>query len=465
SKKAALILGVPRLAGHTLAEILNFSPMEEQLFRDWVEIVRNEYPLQRWQKLERLAPVREIQIGEGANKRHIVLEYQKILNQEGGLSKIMVLARDVTETRKIERRLQDEKIHHEKTVKTILGISKHLPETILDFLKDTTGRIRSMDEKLREIGSATDQIRLSWATQIFKDCHTIKGNAGAFGFEGLAVAAEDFENLLQSSLSEKGGLGNHIQSATQKSETMLRETDNINEVFLILAGDSEEVSVRLEEAKVIRIRQNAESISDASLSQELAVLVESCRRISYRSLFSLTRKYRGLVQRAALKTGKTIEFSITPPNLELDANILTKADEALVHLLRNAVAHGIESDAIRAALGKGKGRIELNYSIAKDGTHSLSIKDNGQGISVDTVVAKAMKAGIVSQGSLSRMSVQEKMELVFSPGVSSSTEVDTLSGRGLGLAIVSDCIRAAGGQITLEGSPGEGTRFTIIMPI
>ncbi|MEO7425469.1 MAG: ATP-binding protein [Fibrobacteria bacterium] len=467
SRKAAEVLGLPNLAGLTLTDLLRLTPRQEDLFRDWIDIVRIAPKTQRWRKLSRLAPLQEIRIenGNGDEARYVVLEYQKILDKHGGISRIMVLARDVTETRKTERRLQEERILHEKTVKTVLGISSHPPETITQFARDTEERMQAMGKGLDAISMAPEGERHALAVAIFKDCHTIKGNAGAFGFDALAVAAEHMEALLQASISEPGDWEKRAQPAQKLLETMIRESGDIDEVFLILAGKSGETTVRLAESKVARIRQMAEAIGDRSLDPELASLVASCRRISHRSFLSLSTKYRDLVENAASKAGKQVEFLVSPPELEMDHQTLARIDEALVHLFRNAVAHGIESPAEGARGKKGKGKIEFNCSVGRDGSHVFSIEDNGPGIDVALLSAKAVKNGLISETALAAMSDQEKLGLVFSPGLSTSSVSDSLSGRGLGMAIAADCVRASGGKIILESWPGQGTRFTILTPV
>jgi HAMP domain-containing protein/HPt (histidine-containing phosphotransfer) domain-containing protein len=464
SKKAAVILGLPDFAGRTLADLLRLTPKQVVLFRDWIDIVRNGEKTQRWRKLSRLAPLHEIRIENGDEVRYVVLEYQKILDHNGVLSRIMVLARDVTEARKTERRLQEEKIRHEKTVKTVLGISSHSPETITQFMRDTDERMQAMEKSLEAIGEARDGMRHDLAIGIFKECHTIKGDAGAFGFDSLAAAAENMEGLLQASVSDAEGWETRIRPAGKLLETMMRENSDINEIFHILAGKSGEATVRLVESKVANIRHLADAIGDRPLDPDVSELVASCRRISYRSFLSLSKKYRDLVENSAFKAGKEVDFMVIPPDLEMDHSALAGIDEALVHLFRNAVAHGIESFEERAKGKKGKGKIEFHCSLGRDGSHVFSIEDNGPGIDIGSLSAKAVNAGVITQAAVAAMTDQEKLELVFSQGLSTSSVSDSLSGRGLGMAIAAECVRAAGGKILLESWPGQGTRFTIAIP-
>ncbi len=463
SKNAALILGFNQITGLTLADILRLSPKDEALFRDWVVLVSQEHAYQRWNKLSKLAPIHEIQIESPGGTRQIVLEYQRILDRKGRLSSVMALATDVTESRKAELRLRQEKTQHEKTVKTFMNLSRHTPETIVDFLKDAGEKLRGMRKKISEIGKASPSDQQAWVTQIFRDCHTIKGNAGAFGFEALAMAAENLENLLQASASSPDmELMNQIPEAKKIVETMVRENSDIDEVFHILTGNSKDASIRIAESKVRAIREMAEAVSGQTLNQELTSLVEFSRRLSNQSFFSSTTKYRELVKRAALKAGKMAELVISPPDLEVDPKILAKFDEALVHLLRNAVAHGIKGEAPEKEGEKAKGKIIFSCSIGEDGSYTFSIQDDGPGIDVGTLVEKAIEAGIVAPEAIAGMADQEKLGLIFAPGLSASSQSDSLSGRGLGMSIAADCVHLAGGKISLESRPGWGTRFVII---
>lgn len=466
SKNAAVLLGLPHITGLALSDVLRLTPKEEALFRDWIGIASKEHGYQRWRKISRLAPMHEILIGGQADKRNIVLEYQKIVDRGGRLSGVMVLATDVTESRKTEMRLQQEKIQHEKTVKIFMGISRHAPEIFVEFMKDSTERMRSVKKKLTQIEDAPPSIQQAWASQIFKDCHTIKGNAGAFGFESLALAAENFEVLLQdSALAKNEVLAAQIPSARKALDAMIRECGDINEVFHILVGNAKDITVRITESKVKAIREMAEAMKGRALTPEISGLVSLCRRLGYQTLFAATTKYRELVKRAAMKAGKSVEFIVTPPELEVDPKVLTILDEALVHLLRNAVAHGVEGETSGIDGRKAKGKIIFRCALSEDGCYTFAIEDDGPGIDIGTLAEKAFAAGIITRENFAVMTEQEKLGLVFLPGLSANPQSDSLSGRGLGMSIVADCIRLTGGQIMVKSSPGMGTHFIITIPV
>jgi len=469
SRKAMAILRMEKMEGRRLAEALRLDLHQEGLFRDWLEIVRESTSRLRWHKLSRLVPLQELRMGEGESSRLLQFEYRKILNNRERLSGILVFIHDVTESRKVERRLSDEKIRHEHKVKIILGVARHTQETMVAFLDDCSCRLLAIRQRLEAIqcrASETDPKNAVAMDESFRDCHTVKGNSGAFGFDGLTQAAQELEALLEARDPDKApGLDPAgLAEMTRLVDSMSAETERIHEVHLLLSGNSEEVSVRLPERKVARIRELAEMVGKQTLSPEMSDLIETCKRLSYRSLESLSGKYRELVSRAAFKLGKTVEFTISPLNIEVDPEALLRVDEALIHLLRNAVAHGIELPELRLRSGKGMGKVELSYERAS-GTHIFMVRDDGQGVDTDALAEKAVKKGILPRASFSGLGSKEKLNLLFHPGLSATAMPDTLSGSGLGMSIANDAVRALGGSLSVETHRGEGSRITISIPV
>jgi len=108
-------------------------------------------------------------------------------------------------------------------------------------------------------------------------------------------------------------------------------------------------------------------------------LVEACLTLRYRSFSALSIKYEELVARGAERLGKEVEWQVLPPDVELDPLLIQRVDESVVHIFRNALAHGIEDPETRTLRGKGKGHIEFSYSRTARG-HEFSVRDDGNGI-------------------------------------------------------------------------------------
>ena len=164
---------------------------------------------------------------------------------------------------------------------------------------------------------------------------------------------------------------------------------------------------------------------------------------------------------AARQLGKEIEFEIVGGDVEVDKSLADTIGEPLMHLVRNAVGHGIESPDERVAAGKnpiGKVRIAAHSEGCR--IH-ISISDDGRGLDLDRIAAAAGEHGIVGHEALS---MDQCLRLIFRPGFSTAAEVSDLSGRGIGLDVVDRAMTQAGGEVRVRTEPGRGTTFRIVMP-
>jgi two-component system chemotaxis sensor kinase CheA len=175
----------------------------------------------------------------------------------------------------------------------------------------------------------------------------------------------------------------------------------------------------------------------------------------------LPRAARELAERA----GKRVEVAIAGAELELDRSILDRLGDPLVHLLRNAVDHGIEAPAARAAAGKpAVGRIQIEARREKD-TIRISVSDDGAGIDLDRLRARAVEAGLVHADLAADLPPHALAALVFEPGLSTAEHVSEISGRGVGMDAVRTTIESLGGSVELSSQRGAGTTTTLIVPI
>lgn len=172
-----------------------------------------------------------------------------------------------------------------------------------------------------------------------------------------------------------------------------------------------------------------------------------------------------MVRDLAREKDKEINVEITGDHFLIDKRILEELKDPLVHLIRNCADHGIESSLQREKAGKGKnGKILIKVSKEADAKLSLLISDDGGGIKVDKVVNSAIKNGIIDEVRASLLSDDEKVNLIFSSGVSSSEMITEISGRGLGMAIVAEKISNLGGSVHVKSQEGKGTTFIIKIP-
>ncbi|MFC6786900.1 chemotaxis protein CheA [Halobaculum halobium] len=172
-----------------------------------------------------------------------------------------------------------------------------------------------------------------------------------------------------------------------------------------------------------------------------------------------------LVRDLARDQSKDVNFDIDGRDIELDRTILTEIRDPLVHILRNAVDHGIEPPEEREAAGKDPaGTIELRADRERDHV-TIVVEDDGGGIEADALREKAVEKGVKSRAEVEAMSDADARELVFHPGFSTNDEVTDVSGRGVGMDVVRTTVKDLDGSVTLDSTPGEGTRFEIKLPV
>ena len=176
-------------------------------------------------------------------------------------------------------------------------------------------------------------------------------------------------------------------------------------------------------------------------------------------------RFPKLVRDIARQLDKSVELDVIGADTELDRNLVEALSDPLLHLVRNAIDHGIESPGARRAAGKGDtGRVRL--SAQQEGDHvAIEVRDDGAGIDPDKIRDSAVRKGLIDTESAARLSTDECLQLIFMPGFSTRAEVSDLSGRGVGMDVVQSKIRELSGEVQIQSEPGVGSRFLIRVPL
>ncbi len=197
------------------------------------------------------------------------------------------------------------------------------------------------------------------------------------------------------------------------------------------------------------------------ITRELQEIGMSLRMVPVRGVF---QKMARLVRDLSRKSGKRVEFVMSGEDTELDKSVVDRIGDPLVHMVRNAVDHGIESDpATREAAGKpATGRVELR-AFHRGGNIYIEIEDDGRGLDRDAIIAKAIERGLIS--SADNLSDREVWDLIFAPGFSTAKKITDVSGRGVGMDVVKRNIEALRGQIEVRSAPGKGSVISLRLPL
>jgi two-component system, chemotaxis family, sensor kinase CheA len=192
-------------------------------------------------------------------------------------------------------------------------------------------------------------------------------------------------------------------------------------------------------------------------------LQDSVMRIRMLPIGSVFNRFPRLVHDLERKLDKRVRLELQGEHTELDKTVLEKIGDPLVHLVRNAIDHGLESPAQRKAAGKSEtGTLKLN-AYHESGNIVVQISDDGAGLNHAAIVAKAQQRGLIAAGQ--ELNDAEVAELIFQPGFSTAAQATDLSGRGVGMDVVRRNVRDLGGSVGVRSVSGKGSTFTITLPL
>ncbi|MFT5290370.1 MAG: two-component system chemotaxis sensor kinase CheA [Planctomycetota bacterium] len=201
----------------------------------------------------------------------------------------------------------------------------------------------------------------------------------------------------------------------------------------------------------------------AKITRDLQEGAMSLRMVTLNSTF---QKMTRLVRDVAKKSKKQVALAVLGEDTELDRNVVEQIADPLVHLIRNAVDHGLESTADRIAAGKpAKGTVQLN-AYHQGGSIVIDVSDDGGGLNCDRILAKAKESGLVSQD-VRREDIgdEEIQRMIFQAGFSTAAEVSDISGRGVGMDVVRRNIEGMRGRIDIKSELGKGTTMSLRLPL
>ena len=194
-------------------------------------------------------------------------------------------------------------------------------------------------------------------------------------------------------------------------------------------------------------------------------LHESVMKVRMVSIENTVQKFPRMIRDLNKKLGKKMELFMTGEDTELDRTVVDEIGDPLMHLLRNSADHGIESAEIRAQRGKPEvGSIYLD-AYQEGNNVIIEVRDDGNGIDVDIVKNKAIEKGIITPDQAASMADKDAVNLLFSPGFSTAKEITDVSGRGVGLDVVKSKIEALSGEVSVKSVLGEGSTWTIRLPL
>ncbi|MEN3202633.1 MAG: chemotaxis protein CheA [Atribacterota bacterium] len=296
--------------------------------------------------------------------------------------------------------------------------------------------------------------------------------------EKAEITAQGKEVLLEAAREEKkeeeqtraitserrkitGGLKKTVRVDVERLDALM----NLVGELVIDRARLEDIIRKLQESKEVAYLRTL--LADTTthigrVTNELQMEIMKARMLPLAEVFN---RFPRMVRDLARNFGKEIDFVVEGEDTELDRSLIEEITDPLIHLLRNAVDHGIEPPEERIALGKPpRGRILLK-AYQEENSVVILVQDDGRGIDVEKIRKKALALGLVTQEELARMSDREAIEFIFYSGFSTNENVTDVSGRGVGMDIVRRNIERVNGQVHVESEKGKGTTFFLRLPL
>ena len=385
------------------------------------------------------------------------------------------------------------------------------PELLEIFLQEAADHLQTIRSHLPALRSgAADAVQA-----VRRAAHTLKGSAAVVGFGAvtrLAHRMEDLLDRLSEGFSSTPDITDLLKASTDCLEDLTagqEDTAALQKLYAVydrLLGDAEPASAsadgpatpvgtrtaesfvrvplrRLDE--VVRLvgelmiaRTAFEQRLDASsqpngdaddlMGRQARLLSEIHDRLMHIRLVpfgDVAPRLHRTIRRVAERSGKPVELALEGESVEVDKAVLEEMAEPLMHLLRNAVDHGIEPAKLRRERGKPEcGRVTVRAAHEGDQV-VLRLGDDGGGVDGEAVRRRAVERGLASADAAARMTETELFALVFEPGFSTAPAVSETSGRGVGLDVVRSCVERLKGSVSLASRRGEGTTFVVRLPM
>ncbi len=273
----------------------------------------------------------------------------------------------------------------------------------------------------------------------------------------LADAARTCSHRLRASVDRLGEAVH--RSARRSADGRDRRGDDLAGLVRRMTEQAEDLAALAATAREVSIAESEEAESCSRLALRLWETLQSVRVVPVRGLF---QRLVRVAREAARVEGRTIEVELIGEETGADRVLLDRAYEPLLHVVRNAVGHGIEPPEVRARAGKpAVGRIALE---ARREGHALAIavSDDGRGLDLDAIAARGRRQGLI--GPDERPSVERLRALIFQPGFSTRNQANAIAGRGVGMDVVAREVEQLRGRVELDSEAGRGTRLSMVLP-
>lgn len=361
-------------------------------------------------------------------------------------------------------------VGHPHDIPPLEEIDPELCHIFWDLLVVTETDINAVRDVFIFVEDDSDLTILPIKVQLPLHCETSSADFRSLLARHGTLSAEELVNLLETGKVPDAApsANNALENGSRAADAPLERSASIRvkserlDNLVNLIGELVTIQARLSQTVAGRKDAALETLGEEieRLTWELRDEVLFIRMLPLGATFTRIKR---MVRDLSAELGKEVELVVEGADTELDKTVIERLQDPLVHLLRNAVDHGIETPQERIAAGKAaSGTIRI--SAGHNGPRVvLTVVDNGRGLNPEVILHRAQQSGLVDFQQ--QLSEREIFQLIFTPGFSTASEVTSVSGRGVGMDVVRRAIESLRGTIDVSSTPGAGTTFTITLPL
>jgi HPt (histidine-containing phosphotransfer) domain-containing protein/PAS domain-containing protein len=387
-----------------------------------------------------------IDVGNGKfDTRYLQFDFHRV-RVDGEMTHVLVSVSDVTARVDLARELQTAQTQAQGQVDTLLGILHIDPVQLTSFLNDSNAAMKMINAVLREPTREEGVFRKKLDT-LFRQVHSVKGEAAALGLSSIESRAHAFEDDLKS-LKDKPDLsGNDFLPLVIKLDDLLTHLQSVSELVSRLS-------------RLQPVQHEVVHTSTAVIDEEK----QKPRQPMGKGDSGVAATLQQLTERVARENHK--EAALQCKGLDDVPEEYRRAVKDIgVQAVRNAIVHGIETPNERAAAGKShQGLVRLSFLDAGDAGYKLIVEDDGQGLSTERIKEAALKKGFINPERALAMDTKQIFSLLFQPGFSTMDTATKDAGRGVGMNVIADLTSQLGGRVSVATSNGKFTRLTMTLP-
>lgn len=285
---------------------------------------------------------------------------------------------------------------------------------------------------------------------------------------GVDRAAQEQPSELKAEETSLRSVSNTVRVDIKKLDTIMNTVGELSQLKASISQIVNKLKLELTpDLSMGLVQRTAIELSkiDTNLEKRLKELRESMIGIRMVPINQLFDKFTRMVMKLSKETGKEVELAVSGGDTELDKLIMEELTDPLMHIIRNAVDHGIELPAERENAGKPRAGT-INLKAYPKGNHVvIEITDDGKGMSIEAIRKKGVERGLIDEASSHTLSRNEILEFIFIPGVSTKDKVSEVSGRGVGMDVVKKNITRMSGTVNIDTEEGKGSRIMLTLPI